>query len=85
MREQAVNKNNWRSKIFKIIYHADTPAGKWFDIILIVFIILSVLTIILDSVDELHIKYGDYFYIAEWFFTIIFSLEYILRLISIRS
>ncbi|VAW35086.1 Potassium voltage-gated channel subfamily KQT; possible potassium channel, VIC family, partial [hydrothermal vent metagenome] len=42
-------------------------------------------TIILDSVDELHIKYGDYFYIAEWFFTIIFSLEYILRLISIRS
>ena len=83
--EESVTKSQWRSKIFKIIYHADTPAGKWFDILLIIFIILSVLTIILDSVLELHLAYGKYFYVLEWFFTIIFTFEYILRLISIKS
>lgn len=81
---QSVNKG-WRSKIFKIIYHADTPAGKWFDIILILFIILSVLTIILDSVVELHVNYGELLKASEWFFTIIFTFEYFLRLISIRK
>ena len=81
----ASHEKSWRSKIFKIIYHADTPAGKWFDIILIVFIVLSVLTIILDSVNELNRHYGELFHILEWFFTIVFTLEYILRLISIKS
>ncbi len=85
MKEEAINKDSWRSKIFKIIYHADTPAGKWFDIILIVFIFLSVLTIILDSVNDLHIAYESFFYRLEWFFTIVFTLEYILRLVSIRN
>lgn len=85
MKEQASTGKPWRSKIFKIIYHADTPAGKWFDIMLIVFIILSVLTIILDSVGDLHLNYGELFYILEWFFTIIFTLEYILRLISVKQ
>lgn len=83
--EESVTKSQWRSKLFKIIYHADTPAGKWFDILLILFIVLSVLTIILDSVLELHLAYGQYFYVLEWFFTIIFTFEYILRLISIKS
>jgi voltage-gated potassium channel len=83
--EESVTKSEWRSKVFKIIYHADTPAGKWFDILLIIFIVLSVLTIILDSVIELHIAYGQIFFVLEWFFTIIFTLEYILRLISIKS
>ena len=83
--EESTHKSQWRSKVFKIIYHSDTTAGKWFDIILIVFILLSVLTIILDSVMELHLEYGNIFYILEWFFTIVFTLEYILRLISIKS
>jgi len=85
MDKAASSKNSWRAKIYEVIYHADTPAGKWFDILLIVFIFLSVLTIILDSVNQLHIEYGSVFYVLEWFFTIIFTLEYILRLISIRS
>jgi voltage-gated potassium channel len=85
MKEEAWGHDNWRSKIFKIIYHADTPAGKWFDIVLIVFILLSVLIIILDSVEKLHINHGELFYILEWFFTVVFTLEYILRLISIRN
>ena len=85
MKEEASSQDNWRFKIFKIIYHADTPAGKWFDIMLIVFILISVLTIILDSVKTLHINHGKLFYILEWFFTVVFTLEYILRLISIRN
>lgn len=83
--EQSANKSNWRDKLFKIIYHADTLAGKWFDILLIVFILLSVLTIILDSVLTLHLAYGEFFYLIEWFFTVVFTLEYLLRLISIKS
>jgi len=81
----ASHDKNWRFKIFKIIYHADTPMGKWFDILLIVFIVLSVLTIILDSVNELNIKYGEIFKFLEWFFTLVFTFEYILRLISIKN
>ncbi|MFK8011545.1 MAG: ion transporter [Marinicellaceae bacterium] len=83
--EESSSKSPWRSKVFKIIYHSDTPAGKWFDIMLIVFIILSVLTIMLDSVVELNLAYGDFFYVIEWFFTIVFTLEYILRLVSTKS
>ncbi len=87
MKEQATSSNelNWRYKIFKIIYHADTPAGKFFDIMLIGFIVLSVSVIILDSVEQIHISYGQLFYILEWFFTIVFTMEYILRLISIKN
>ncbi len=84
MPESHSHKKSWRSKIFKIIYHSDTLAGKWFDILLIVFIVGSVLTIILDSVAELNAQYGSWFKILEWFFTIIFTFEFIIRLISIR-
>ena len=83
MNGESFHKSGWRKDIFKIIYHSDTPAGKWFDILLIVFIVLSVLTIILDSVNQLHLDYSKIFLILEWFFTIAFTLEYILRLISI--
>ncbi len=75
---------DWRSKIFKIIYHADTPAGKWFDILLIIAIAVSVFIIILDSVVHLNLKYGNYFRVLEWGFTGIFTLEYILRVVCIR-
>ncbi len=75
----------WRKRLFEVIYHADSPAGKWFDVILIVFILLSVLTVILDSVAQLHIRYGRWLYAAEWFFTAVFTVEYVLRLISTRT
>jgi voltage-gated potassium channel len=76
--------DDWRSKIYKIIYHADTPAGKWFDILLIIAIVVSVFTIILDSVIHLNLRYGRLFRILEWFFTILFTIEYLLRIICIR-
>lgn len=75
---------DWRKKIHDVIFEADTFAGKAFDVILICAIILSVIVVLLDSVNKYQVKYGYYLYLAEWFFTIIFTIEYILRLISVR-
>lgn len=74
----------WRKKVHEVIFEADTFAGKTFDVVLICSIILSVLVVLLDSVNRIQNQYGDYLYAAEWFFTILFSIEYILRFISVR-
>lgn len=76
---------DWKSRLHEIIFEADTPEGKRFDIILLVAIILSVLIVMLESVPTLQNEYGTLFYYLEWFFTIIFSLEYIARLISVKK
>ncbi|MBD3291098.1 ion transporter, partial [candidate division KSB1 bacterium] len=68
-----------------IIFEADTRAGRWFDILLILFIVLSVFVVMLDSVSLVREKYGSLLYILEWVFTILFSIEYVLRLISVGS
>ncbi len=73
----------WRSLLREVIFGVDTPAGRAFDIILIWSIILSVTAVILDSVSSYRNAYGDLFYGIEWFFTILFTIEYILRLISV--
>ncbi|MBP9104151.1 MAG: ion transporter [Chitinophagaceae bacterium] len=75
----------WQRKIHEIIFEADTPAGKWFDIILILFIGLSVIAVMMDSVQSLKAKYNDLLFFAEWLFTILFTIEYILRLISVTK
>ncbi|MFC1781915.1 ion transporter [Planctomycetota bacterium] len=69
--------------MFEIIFEADTRAGQWFDIILIICILLSVITVMLDSVADIREKHGVLLYSAEWFFTILFTIEYIMRLICI--
>ena len=73
-----------RQKIKSIIFGTDTQTGKLFDEVLIVTIILSIVTVLLDSVSEYNENYGTYLYIAEWAFTILFSIEYILRAICIK-
>jgi len=74
-----------RQKIYEIIFEADTPAGKAFDIALIITILLSVAAVMLDSMAQVRVKYGLALYIAEWAFTALFTLEYILRLACVRS
>lgn len=69
-----------RDRIFQIIFESDTPAAKGFDIALIIMIVLSVTIILLDSVVSLQARYGEAFMIAEWAFTGIFTVEYLLRL-----
>jgi voltage-gated potassium channel len=76
-------KSNWRHTLHEIIFEADTPAGKWFDIILILSIITSVIVVMLDSIASIQNQYGNLFYIIEWFFTVLFSIEYIFRLTTV--
>lgn len=78
-------KLSWREKLHEIIYEADTPMGKWFDIILIFFIIFSVILIMLESVDEIDTKYHSELLFLEWIVTILFTIEYIGRIISIKK
>ena len=56
---------NWRIKLHEIIFEADTEAGKWFDVFLILTIILSVITVMLDSVASIQDKYGKLLFTAE--------------------
>jgi voltage-gated potassium channel len=76
--------NRWKLKWYKIIFQTDTLAGKIFDEILLVSILISVFIVFLDSVRVLNLRYGTYFLYAEWFFTILFTFEYLLRIITIR-
>ena len=72
-----------RNRIYTVIFGSDTPAGKFFDEVLIVSIMLSVIVVMLDSVSSVKASYGDLLYSLEWMFTILFTIEYFLRLISI--
>ena len=72
----------WRNRLYQIIFEADTPAGKAFDITLIVAILLSVALVMLDSVQHIHTQYHRELWAAEWVMTILFSAEYLARLLS---
>lgn len=74
----------WRRKLHEIIYEADTPAGKLFDIVLLFVIILSIVLVMLESVKDLNAKYFEWFYRAEWIITTAFTIEYILRIITVK-
>lgn len=69
-----------KERLYEIIFEADTKAGKLFDIVLLAAILLSVLVVMLESVDSLHARYGRILVTAEWVFTILFTAEYIIRL-----
>ncbi|WP_273567166.1 ion transporter [Maribacter halichondriae] len=74
----------WKQKLHEIIYEADTPMGKWFDILLFIVIIFSVILIMLESVKEIDANYHGTLLTLEWVVTIFFTIEYIARIISIR-
>lgn len=79
------NTDNWRHRLHETIYESNTTAGKAFDVTLLLLIFASILTVMLDSVDFLHARYGEVFWTLELVFTIVFTIEYILRLIAIRQ
>ena len=79
------NKSNWKDKLYEIIYEADTPAGKLFDIVLLIFILASILLVMLESVSWIDSKYHMPLYIGEWIVTILFSIEYIARVITVKK
>jgi len=73
-----------RKKVFTIIFGTSTPMGKLFDVVLLWAIVISVILVMLESVVEIKIEYGRVLYIAELFFTTLFTVEYALRLWSIE-
>lgn len=75
--------SGWRLNLHIIIFGSDTPPGKAFDVALIWVIMASVLVVMLESVGVIDARYHEALFIAEWVFTIIFTIEYILRLICV--
>ena len=76
---------SWREKIHEIIYEADTPAGKLFDVLLLIVILISILLVMLESVESIEAEYAAILDISEWVITILFSFEYILRIITVKK
>lgn len=74
----------WREQLHEVIFEADTPAGKAFDVLLLVAIVLSVVAVLLDSVADIRADYGDELLLLEWGFTLLFTVEYALRLLCVR-
>ena len=77
-------KPGWRDRLHEVIYESNTLAGRLFDLSLLVLILASMFVVILDSMESWRERYGDLFITLEWIFTIVFTIEYILRLVSIR-
>lgn len=76
---------NWKYKLHEIIYEADTPAGKLFDVVLLFFIVASIVLVMLESVNSIDAKYHNLLNSAEWVVTILFTVEYIARIISVKK
>ena len=74
--------HNWKDRLRVIIFGTDAPLGKAFDLLLLVLILLSILVVMLESVKEIEQTYGNLIKISEWTFTIVFTMEYILRIIT---
>jgi voltage-gated potassium channel len=77
------NRTSWRDTLYTVIFEAETSAGKWFDILLILSILASVITVMFDSVSSIRVQYGSLLNALEWIFTIGFTVEYLLRLICV--
>ncbi|WP_297793606.1 ion transporter [uncultured Eudoraea sp.] len=78
-------KKGWKYKLHEIIYGTHTPAGKLFDIVLLIVIVYSVIIVMLESIPSVDGKYHKFLDTSEWVVTILFTIEYILRLICIKK
>ncbi|MGH8466316.1 MAG: ion transporter, partial [Pseudomonas sp.] len=72
--------SSWRERLYVIVFQTDTVAGRRFDKTLLLIILASLVTVILDSIDEVHQNYARVLAIIEWVFTAIFLVEYLTRL-----
>lgn len=82
--EERPSAAGWRNRAHEIIFEADTPAGKAFDVVLLILILFSVLAVSLESVRTLREAYGPALRFTEWGLTILFTLEYAARLITVQ-
>ncbi|MGD8866549.1 MAG: ion transporter [Gemmatimonadales bacterium] len=73
----------WRRRLYQIIFEAETPGGKAFDIALLLAIVFSVTAVLLESVVGIRARHGTELRAIEWFFTLLFTVEYLLRLVCV--
>lgn len=78
-------KKSLRNNLYEIIFEADTPLGKAFDVALLIAILISVVAVMLESVDDINQRYGYFLRSLEWFFTILFTIEYIIRIVTSKK
>jgi len=76
--------DGWRLRWYTVIFEADTRAGRRFDVGLIAVILLSIAVVMADSVQAIHLRHGSVFSVLEWIFTLLFTAEYIARLLCVR-
>lgn len=74
-----------KERLYQIIFESDTPLGKGFDVALLIAIILSIITVMMESVQAFDAQYGDFINVLEWTFTVLFTIEYGLRIYCARS
>lgn len=72
-----------RKRLYEIIFESDTRAGRNFDVALLVAIVLSIFVVMAESVESYQVRFGYWLNVAEWFFTLLFTLEYLLRLYTV--
>lgn len=84
VKSEAPASTPWRARLHEVIFEADTPAGKAFDLLLILAIALSVLAIMLESVKDIDAAWGPELRAVEWVFTGLFTVEYVIRLMCVR-
>ena len=77
--------DDFRKKLHTTIYEADTPAGRFFDLFLLVIILISVIAVMLESVASIKIRYGYELAVIEWIVTIFFTIEYIARIFAVNK
>lgn len=84
-KESSVKKfSPFRERLYEIIFEADTPIGKAFDIVLLIFIFVSVIVVMLETVPTYNIHYGPTFKVLEWIFTVFFTIEYLIRIYTVH-
>ena len=75
----------WRNRLHEIVFESETKAGRAFDLAVITLIVLSVFVVLLESVKSVRETSGELLFAAEWFFTVIFTIEYLLRILSVKK
>lgn len=78
-------KNAWKLRVFEIIFQSNTPAGKLFDIILFVLILSNIFILLVESIPSIGTRYYLLFRMFDLFYMLIFSIEYVLRILCVKS
>jgi voltage-gated potassium channel len=81
--ERLPARSPWRARLHEVIFEADTPAGRAFDVGLLIAILVSVVAVMLESIAGVRRDYGVALRAVEWVLTVVFTVEYALRLVAV--